>query len=49
MYIQIFKPTNYRHTIPVTILRKWHGQSIEIIAFPVTALSETLSTDNDDF
>jgi hypothetical protein len=49
MYRQIFKPTEYDHTIPVTIPREWYGQSIEIIAFPVTASSETPSTDDDDF
>ncbi|MDR0692846.1 MAG: hypothetical protein LBF69_07415, partial [Prevotellaceae bacterium] len=37
MYRQIFKPTTYNHTIPITIPREWQGQSIEIIAFPVAA------------
>jgi hypothetical protein len=49
MYRQIFKPTEYNHTIPVTIPHEWHGQSIEIIAFPVATPSETPPTDDDDF
>ena len=41
MYRQIFKPTEYDRAIPVVIPREWQGQSIEIIAFPVSSLSET--------
>jgi hypothetical protein len=49
MYRQIFKPTEYNHTIPVTIPREWYGQSVEIIAFPVTTPSETQPVAGDDF
>jgi hypothetical protein len=49
MYRQIFKPTAYNHTIPITIPREWHGLSVEIIAFPITAPPETLQPAEDDF
>ena len=55
MYRQIFKPTEYDRAIPVVIPREWQGQSIEIIAFPVSSLSETppaaaaAAADDDDF
>jgi hypothetical protein len=49
MYRQIFKPTEYKHTIPVTIPREWHGQSVEIIAFPVETPSEMPTTADSDF
>jgi hypothetical protein len=49
MYRQIFKPTAYNHTIPITIPREWCGQSVEIIAFPITSPPETLPITDDDF
>jgi hypothetical protein len=49
MYRQIFKPTEYDQTIPVKIPREWYGQTIEIIAFPVTAAIETPTVSEEDF
>jgi hypothetical protein len=49
MYRQIFKPTEYDHTIPVTIPHEWYGQSVEIIAFPITVSTETESVSDDEF
>jgi hypothetical protein len=49
MYRQIFKPTEYKHTISVTIPREWRGLSVEIIAFPIETPSETPTTADDDF
>jgi hypothetical protein len=49
MYRQIFKSTEYDHTISVTIPREWYGQSIEIIAFPVIASPETKPVTDEEF
>jgi hypothetical protein len=49
MYRQIFKPTEYNNTISVTIPREWYGQSVEIIAFPVTAPSDAEPITDEEF
>jgi hypothetical protein len=49
MYRQIFKPTEYDHTIPIAIPREWYGQSVEIIVFPITASPETKPVTDEEF
>jgi hypothetical protein len=49
MYRQIFKLTEYDQMIPIRIPHEWCGQTIEVIAFPVTAVSETPTVADEDF
>jgi hypothetical protein len=49
MYRQIFNLTEYNHTISVTISCEWYRQSIEIIAFPITASSDAESITDEEF
>ncbi|MDR1680844.1 MAG: hypothetical protein LBS12_03565 [Prevotellaceae bacterium] len=49
MYRQIFKPTEYEHTIPITIPHEWFGQSVEVIAFPIATPPDMQAGDDDDF
>jgi hypothetical protein len=49
MYRQIFKPTEYNHTIPVEVPREWYGQTVEVIAFPIIVPSKTPSVVDEDF
>ena len=48
MYRQIFTPTEHNSIIPVTIPREWYGQTVEIIAFPVSAPVESRKKNNDE-
>jgi hypothetical protein len=49
MYRQIFKPTEYDHTISVEAPREWYGQTIEVIAFPIIAPPKTPAVVDEDF
>jgi hypothetical protein len=49
MYRQIFKPTEYGHTIPVWIPSEWYGQTVEVIAFPIISTPETPPAVDEDF
>jgi hypothetical protein len=49
MYRQIFKPTEYDHTIPVEVPREWYGQTVEVIAFPITVPPKTPSVVDEEF
>jgi hypothetical protein len=49
MYRQIFKPTEYEHTVSITIPREWYGQPVEIIAFPLIASPEVAPVTDDEF
>jgi len=50
MYRQIFIPNEQNSSIPFSIPREWYGQSVEIIAFPVSApVAPQPKTDEMDF
>ncbi|MDR1415965.1 MAG: hypothetical protein LBJ57_00935 [Prevotellaceae bacterium] len=49
MYRQIFKPTEHDHTTLVRIPREWYGQTVEIIAFPITTPPTMPSVTDEDF
>jgi hypothetical protein len=50
MYRQVFIPNEQNNHIPFTVPREWYGQLVEILAFPVSSLSnKTQQADDDDF
>lgn len=49
MYRQIFIPSEQNNNIPFIIPREWYGQTIEIIAFPVSIVNDSQENAEDDF